>query len=157
MASEAPFLAGHAKGSVFEGGVNVPFIVRGPGVATAECAALVSGVDLLATFAELAGVPAPMTDSVSMVDCFADPSVAPRETVYAESFSPNFGVLPFAEHDRAIRNARYKLIRRTGMADSFYDLLFDPFETANLLPTLNAQEQTAHDALLAELVALGVD
>lgn len=157
MASEPPFIPSHAKGSMFEGGINVPLIVRGPGVVNAECGALVACVDFLATFAELAGVPAPATDSVSMVRCFSDPSAAPRDTVYAERFSPNFATLPFPEHDRAIRDGRYKLIRSTSAADRFYDLLFDPFETANLLPSLTTQEQQAHDALVAELIALGVD
>jgi arylsulfatase A-like enzyme len=154
-ASEDPFTAAHAKGSLYEGGVNVPLIVRGPGVAAVECAGLVAGVDLFATFAELAHVRATADDSVSMVPYFADPSVSLRETVYAETFSPNGG--PPTDHRRAIRDERYKLIRQTGEPDEFYDLDNDGFETADLLPNLNGTQQAAHDALVAELVALGVD
>ena len=46
------------KGSVWEGGIRVPFIVRGPGVArNSWCHVPIVGYDLLPTFAEWAGVP----------------------------------------------------------------------------------------------------
>lgn len=56
-----------------------------------------------------------------------------------------------------MRDARYKLIRKIGAADELYDLLVDPFEQSNLLPSLSMSEQAAYDALVAELVRLGVD
>lgn len=47
------------KGSVWEGGIRVPFIVRGPGVeAGSWCHVPIVGQDLLPTFCEWAGVPA---------------------------------------------------------------------------------------------------
>ncbi len=47
------------KGSVWEGGIRVPFMVRGPGVAAGSwCHVPVVGADLLPTFCEWAGVPA---------------------------------------------------------------------------------------------------
>lgn len=155
--SEAPFPGNHAKGTLYEGGVNVPLIVRGPGVTQGECAALVSCVDLFATIGDLAGVPAATEDSVSMVPYFRNPSLSLRSTVYTETFSPNGGTLPFTEHRRAIRDARYKLIRTINQADEFYDLELDPFESNDLLPGLTRSEQAAYDALVAELIALGVD
>jgi len=49
---------GGGKGSVGEGGVRVPFIVRGPGIAANSwCHVPVVGYDLLPTFCEWAGVP----------------------------------------------------------------------------------------------------
>jgi arylsulfatase A-like enzyme len=49
-------LAG-GKGSLFEGGIRVPLIVRGPGVKPGSfCRVSVTGCDLLPTFCELAGV-----------------------------------------------------------------------------------------------------
>jgi len=49
---------GGGKGSVWEGGVRVPFIVRGPGVAAGSwCDVPIVGYDLLPTFCEWAGVP----------------------------------------------------------------------------------------------------
>ena len=154
--SRPPFLGSPGKGSVHETGINVPLIVAGPGVARGECQALVSSVDVFATVAELAGVPSGAEDSVSFASCLRTPALSPRGTVYSETFQPNHGALPFASHDRAIRDERYKLVRSTGAADAFYDLLADPTESVDLYPNLNAQEQAAYQALAAELLALGV-
>jgi len=53
--ANAPLAGG--KGSVFEGGIRVPFLVRGPGVAADVCVHVrASTADLLPTVAELAGV-----------------------------------------------------------------------------------------------------
>jgi len=47
------------KGSVWEGGIRVPFIIRGPGIAADSwCHVPIVGYDLLPTFCEWAGVPA---------------------------------------------------------------------------------------------------
>ncbi len=155
--SQSPFPSNHAKGTLYEGGVNVPLIVRGPGVVPGESQALVSSVDLFATFAELAEVSATTEDSISMVPYFTNPALSLRSTVYSETFSPNGGTFPYPTHVRAIRGERYKLIRTNGQADEFYDLWMDAFEGSNLLPSLSTSEQTAHDQLLAELTALGVN
>lgn len=49
---------GGGKGSVWEGGIRVPFIVRGPGIpANSWCHVPIVGYDLLPTFCEWAGVP----------------------------------------------------------------------------------------------------
>jgi arylsulfatase A-like enzyme len=51
-------LAG-GKGDVYEGGIRVPFIVRGPGIkANSWCHTRIVGFDLLPTFCEWAGIPA---------------------------------------------------------------------------------------------------
>ena len=53
--ANAPLRGG--KGSVLEGGIRVPFLVRGPGVAGGVCSHVrASACDLLPTLAELAGV-----------------------------------------------------------------------------------------------------
>ncbi len=155
-ASTAPCLPSHAKSTLYEGGVNVPLIVRGPNVAQGACAGLVFVVDLFATIAELGLSPAPRGDSVSMVPYFTQPTLSIRPSVYTETFSPNGAAPPFPSHSRAVRNARYKLIRRTGQGDQFFDLQVDPFEMTNLLLGLSASEQIEYDALIAQLVALGV-
>lgn len=46
------------KGDVYEGGIRVPFIVRGPGInANSWCHTRIVGYDLLPTFCDWAGVP----------------------------------------------------------------------------------------------------
>ncbi len=155
--TRSPFEADHAKGTMYEGGVNVPLIVRAPGITQGECQALVSSVDLFATFAELAGISAPTEDSVSLLPYFRNANQALREVVYTERFSPNGSLPPIAEHSRCVRNSGYKLIRINGQQDQFYDLLNDPFETTNLIGGLSVAEQIAFDQLEAELVFLGVD
>jgi len=151
-----PFTAAHAKGTLYEGGVNVPLIVRGPTVRRGECEALVSVTDIYATVAQLAGAPSQAEDSISLTPHFAQRLRSLRPWVYTELFSPNGGSLPFTQHTRAIRDERYKLIRRTGAADEFYDLELDPFETVNLFGSLTAAQQQRYNALVAELFALGV-
>jgi len=161
QATRPPFDPNHGKGTVYEGGVNVPLVLRGPGVvAGAECGALVSAVDLYATFAELAYVRSNAEDSVSLVPYFSNPTLSLRETVYTEAFSPNHqAALPFSNHDRAIRNDRYKLIRRTGQPDELYDLDLDAWEQTNLVPNLvpGSPDEAAYVALVAALADLGVD
>ncbi|MGK0187817.1 MAG: arylsulfatase A-like enzyme, partial [Verrucomicrobiales bacterium] len=62
------------KGALFEGGIGVPFIVRWPGKVTADkvdTTSLISAVDLLPTFCEVAGAQFPSgytPDGVSIVE-----------------------------------------------------------------------------------------
>jgi arylsulfatase A-like enzyme len=59
----APLTGG--KGTVSEGGLRVPFLVAGPGVAAGACSHVrVSGTDWLPTVAELAGVNEPLPKEV---------------------------------------------------------------------------------------------
>lgn len=54
-----------AKGSMYEGGIRVPFFVAGPGIEPgAVSRAPVTGLDILPTLADLAGFPDQLPDSV---------------------------------------------------------------------------------------------
>lgn len=144
------------KSTVFEGGVNVPMLAIGPGVATGEATGLVSSIDIFQTVVDLAsgGHVEPDTDSLSLLPYLREPSArGVRPWVYTELFGDN-GFGPYQEERRAIRNERYKLIRRGGpllvlsSKIDFYDLLADPLEKKNLmLQGLTAEEQIAFDAL----------
>lgn len=157
-ATEPPFDPLHAKGTPYQQGLRVPLIVRGPGVATGECRSLAGITDLFATICQLAGVASAAEDSISLVPCFSNPRHVLRQSVYAEQFSPNNASPPFATHDRAIRDARHKLIRRVERPDELYDLWNDPLERTDLVAQgLTSAQREAHQVLVARLVALGVD
>ena len=161
--SVAPFLPGHAKGTLYEGGVNVPLIVSGPNVVAPgrEVDTLVSTTDLFATIVELADASAAPfvipSDSQSIVSYLEDPVQTPiRDVVYAESFqSTPAGPQPETTGGAAARGNRYKLIRlfdALGSIDEFYDLTVDPFETNDLLlGTLTPTENTARLLLAATI------
>jgi arylsulfatase A-like enzyme len=144
------------KATVFEGGVNVPLLVIGPGVATGEATGLVSSIDIFQTVIDLAsrGRVEPATDSVSLLPYLRAPAIhGSRPWVFTELFDQN-GFGPYQEVRRAIRNQRYKLIRRSGPSlvlfpkVDFYDLLADPLEKQNLVPLgLTAEEQVVFDTL----------
>ncbi len=153
----------HVKGTVYEGGINVPLIVSGPQVDApgSECAALVNSADLYATVAELAGVDLAQThagvplDSVSLVPYFADSQQASlRWFAYSERFLP-LGAkgLNVSSSSRAIREARYKLIRRNA-AYEFYDLWTDPFEQTNIVGSMTPQEQAIYDSLKQQMLTM---
>lgn len=76
------------KGSLYEGGTRVPFIVRWPGVVKAGSVydAPTAHVDVFPTFLELAAAPAPekqKLDGESLVKVFRDPATAlQRDAIY---------------------------------------------------------------------------
>jgi arylsulfatase A-like enzyme len=93
-----PFDNTHGKGTLFDGGINVPLIISGPAVVDGGISnGLANTTDLYATVAELAGVdlasviPAETTlDSVSLVPYLLDNQAASiREFIYSENFVPN--------------------------------------------------------------------
>jgi arylsulfatase B len=142
----APAPQKHGKLSPFEGGLHVPLIISGPMVRDAgrDVHALVSSTDLFATCLDLAGVRVPedlpagsITDSLSLVPYLVEPDApAQRGMLFAEMFRPNLArELDF--EIRAVRNERYKLIHWIKPQDhwGFYDLLLDPHETTDLMPT----------------------
>ena len=94
------------KGTTFEGGQRVPCIVRWPGTTPAGtiCNRLASSIDLLPTFAEIAGTPLPakQIDGVSIRSLFEGvPDAAPR-TSFLFYYRKN--------SLEAVRNGLYKLV-----------------------------------------------
>ncbi|MFT7465425.1 MAG: arylsulfatase B [Pseudohongiellaceae bacterium] len=157
QATSAPFKSAHAKGTVFEGGVNVPLIVAGAGVPVhgRECTALVQTTDLFATIAELGGAPETSAeDSVSLVPYFRWPErPSQRRWAFTELRKPT-GPGPYNTVRLAVRGARFKLIfdDATVLAGQsqyeFYDLHHDPFESNDLLPgNLTPYQQLVFDRL----------
>jgi arylsulfatase A-like enzyme len=154
------------KRTLYEGGVNVPLIAAGAGVTsrgpdrTRESTALVHLVDVFATALDLAGAESPesRSDSRSLVPILRG-GRENRHCVYADGidFAVRGQEQPSTSHDVAIRNARYKLIRRgarwgTAHSYEFYDLSLDPSEESPLPAT-----GSAFETLRAELERLDTE
>ena len=123
------FPAQHGKGSLYEGGINVPMFMSGYGVERIDEIenALVGFTDLFATISELMGadLPGGIFNSYSFLDLLSDPNAASQRYNYSELGNDAI--------DRAIRNDRYKLITRADGVQEFYDLVLDPFEIEDLV------------------------
>jgi arylsulfatase A-like enzyme len=155
----APFQNGRAKGTIYQGGVNTPLIITGPGIEPGfEPDALVNSSDLFVTIMEMAGIDPDETvpgdvvhDSVSFFPVLSDPNgSSPRDWVYVDEFFGGFAGVETADY--AMRNERYKLLRFEG-EEEFYDLQDDPFEHENLLVGELSAEQQAEYLTLQEQIA----
>ncbi len=157
----APFQPRRAKNTIYQGGINVPLIVSGPGVVRgATSDALINTTDLFATIMEMAGidpedtVPEDVTtDAVSFFSALSNPDAqSEREWVYADVFTGGLDGVEDANY--AIRNSRYKLLRHRG-SEEFYDLQEDPYEQSNLLAGgLSSQERAEYLALKERVATL---
>ena len=144
---QAPYDSAKAKDTLYDGGVRVPLIVRGPGVVrpgrTSD--ALVHAVDLFSTQLELASVPVPASltlDSRSLVPILTDQSPGLRTRLFTDQFDQSDATVG----GRAIRDDRCKLIRLNSGTDLFFDLLTDPAEATNLLAGGVGAMSAAHQA-----------
>jgi arylsulfatase A-like enzyme len=114
-----PFPSDHAKRTIYEGGINVPFILSGDPVQQpgSEVTAVVNTTDVFATVLELASAAPPADraiDSTSLVPYLSDPAGAQRRLAFSETGSR-----------KAIRNDRFKLILKDGVYE-LYDLEGQP-------------------------------
>jgi arylsulfatase A-like enzyme len=158
-----PLDLSHGKGTLYEGGINIPLIISGSAVKKpgAESAALVHVVDVFATVAELTGVDvnrledergAPVAiDGSSLLPYLEDPALpSQREFVFQDAFTPN-GPGPYRSDTRMIRNHRYKLVKSTETGDEFFDLRGRTDDGPNLFGSLNPEQQAAYESLRASL------
>jgi arylsulfatase A-like enzyme len=115
------------KGTLYEGGVRVPFLVSWPGRIPSGKSydRTVSAIDVFATSLAAAGVAAPTDrkyDSVNLLPFLTGKeSGAPRERLFWRS----------GRH-RAILDGNLKLVRMGENPPELYDLAVDPTETGNL-------------------------
>lgn len=139
----------NAKGSILEGGVSVPLIVRGPGVVDgSEPVTPAAAADLWATVLAAVNVPAPTGHaSRSLLRAMASPDVMDWPWTFAEKFEPN-GPGPRTEHLTVARAQGWALVRDelAGTVD-LYDVLADPSQSAPIAQPWNATQQAAADYL----------
>jgi len=96
ITDNAPLRSG--KGSLYEGGVRVPFIVRWPGVTKpgSTCDVPAIHVDIFPTMLELTGAPKPrqVLDGESLVKLFRDPSAKLQRDAIFQHFPGYLGSGP---------------------------------------------------------------
>ncbi|CAL2104243.1 Arylsulfatase A [Tenacibaculum sp. 190130A14a] len=135
-----------AKGTLYQGGVNVPMIVSGKNVErfNQEEDQLLNTVDLFATISDIAGTGTnEINDSKSFKELFSSTSNSQnRDFAYTEHGQPS------GDDEYTIRNGNYKYIKFTDGSEAFYNLSNDFFEVTNLLDrTLTTAEQQQLDDL----------
>jgi arylsulfatase A-like enzyme len=150
-----------AKGTVYQYGVHVPFIIAGPSVVNPgrKSDALINTADIFATVLDLFGdktwqsqIPANKpVDSKSIMPILKNTGVDIRPW----SFCEDFKLTPDSTDGKAMRNKEYKLIRFDYGREEFYNLSNDPGELNNLLlGKLNAIEQTNYNNLCTDMTKL---
>jgi arylsulfatase A-like enzyme len=143
---QSPYPDNAVKGSLYQGGINVPLFVSGKGVQrTGNDYNLLTSTDLFSTIAQLAGVDSDeIHDSKSFMNLLTADD-GQRAFQYSEMESPNASKW-------AISNGVYKLIVRANGAQELYDLVSDPYESENLIgAALSLEAIDAKTALEAEL------
>ena len=166
------------KYNQFQGTVNVPFYVRGPGITPGSTYDDVAGnIDIAPTIAEIAGAPTPGVDGVSLLSrLHGGPPLARKYFLLGRALTPTNTTTSngleeapetYVESSRSsqlndftgVTNGRYKLIRYTHLPDEeLYDLNKDPYELHNLLAhgaasyaAMSPQGREAVDTLRAAL------
>jgi arylsulfatase B len=150
--------SGGAKGSVYQDGVCVPFIISGPSIVNPNRAsdALVNTADMFATVLELFGdanwraqIPANKpVDSKSMLPILKNQATDIRDWTFTEVFK-----IPTVPNDgKAMRNQDFKLIHFDNGTEKFFNLTTDPNENTNLLlGTLNSTQSNNYTYLCNEM------
>lgn len=155
ITDNAPLRSG--KGSLYEGGIRVPFIVRWPGVTKPGSATdtPATHVDLFPTFLELATAKAPPQplDGESLVRLFRDPGAALRRDAVFQHFPGYLGAGPDAWRTTpagTIHSGDWKLLEffEDGRLE-LYNLRDDLGETNNLVASHPAKARELHDRMAA--------
>ena len=143
------------KGTVYQGGVNVPMVVSGATVNRINQRenALIGTTDLFATIADIAGAGgSEVNDSSSFKGLFDTNEIEDREFVYTEIEQDS------GDSDYTIRDETHKYIRFANGTEALYELRSDPFEVTNLLSEnelpLSDANTMERDKLTAELAVI---
>ena len=140
---QEPFSSNRAKGSLYQGGINVPMVVSGYGVSRANETenAIVNTSDIFVTIADIAGSGVTsIHNSISFMPKLTMTTVEERSEIYSETGGNNAGY--------TIRDNTYKLIVFNNGNERFYNLINDPYEETNLINRgLNVEESSAMNKL----------
>ena len=147
--AQSPFTSSTAKGTLYQGGINVPMFISGNGVSrTGIDENLICSTDLFATISELAGVSVnEIHDSKSF-----KPLLTQNETIRSFQYAERTNG---SSEKWAISNGNYKLIEGINGNQEFYNLNNDPYEQENLMNgNLTANENNFKLELETELIKI---
>ena len=147
--AQSPYFSNRVKGSLFQGGINMPLFISGKGVTrSGEDNHLVNHTDLFATISQLAGVGVTeIHDSKSLLPLLTS-SEKHRDYVYTDSDDRSM-------MGYTIRDSQYKLIVLDSGSEKMYDLISDPYESSDLLSsTLTAEQKKAKEALKQKVLEI---
>jgi len=138
---------GHAKSSIYEGGIRVPLIITGKSVERVNEveASLVQATDLHATILELAGVQllGGTDNSLSLKPALSFENQVSKKINYTDYESSNTELW-------ATRNETYKLIEDENGREEFYNIITDIKEETNLIGNLTTEQETIKTMLQQE-------
>lgn len=112
------------KQNLYEHSVRVPLVFAGPGIPRGQRRETpVYLMDIFPTLCDLTDTKIPgSVEGRSLMPCFGDSSVRPREFLY----------LAYERSIRGVSDTKYKLVEYAGGATQFFDLVRDPLEMRNL-------------------------
>jgi len=151
VTSNLPLRSG--KGSLYEGGIRVPLIVRLPQTSTGgrTCTVPVTSCDLLPTFLALTGLGVEGTsltlDGQDISTLFRDPQsrIPPRQLFF---HYPHY--YPTTTPVSAVRDGRWKLLEYFETATvELYDLESDPGESTDVAGKFPAETRRLRESLAA--------
>ena len=139
------------KSSLFEGGIGVPFIARWPGKIPSDRVdkkSILSAVDLLPTFCDVAGVELPndyQPDGISQINALMGNGMTMREKPLFWKFNSPWPAQASRPHhwiSYAVVENQWKMVTNGDQSHvELYDILSDPFEKKDLSqsrrPTVN--------------------
>jgi arylsulfatase A-like enzyme len=138
---------GHAKSSIYEGGIRVPLIITGKSVERVNEVetSLVQATDLHATILELAGVQllGGTDNSLSLKPALSFENQVSKKINYTDYESSNTELW-------ATRNETYKLIEDENGREEFYNIITDIKEETNLIGNLTTEQKTIKTMLQQE-------
>lgn len=138
-----------AKGTVFQGGINVPMAITGKNVTriNQEDNNLINATDLYNTIIEISGNLATQNnDSESFKNLLANAGTGSRNYAFSEiSFNDDTS-------DYTVRSLTHKYIRFSDTSEEFFNLKDDPMENDNLLDeSLSDSDTDIYNELKSEL------
>jgi len=153
ITDNAPLRSG--KGSLYEGGLRFPLIIRSPQITKpgTDCHATVTTQDFFPTICELLNLSAPAGDGTSLAPLLRDPHTSwSRDTLYWHF--PHY--YPTTSPVSAIRCGSYKLLHYyEDDHTELYDLASDPSEAHNLAAREINKSQELNSRLTQWLAQVG--